>query len=74
MKLGMYIMAPEPTSSAYFINPSHQSVALIAYPSLVARQLLVKNFTAETSRHKNRRIVECIFFYDVRVVKGKLGD
>jgi hypothetical protein len=28
MKLGMYIMAPELISKAYFINPSHQSVSV----------------------------------------------
>jgi hypothetical protein len=28
MKLGMYIMAPEPISTAYVINPSHQSVCI----------------------------------------------
>jgi hypothetical protein len=27
-KLDVYIMAPEPISAAYFINPSHQSVCL----------------------------------------------
>jgi hypothetical protein len=27
-KLGMYIMAPEPISTPYFINPSHQSVCV----------------------------------------------
>jgi hypothetical protein len=25
---GMYIMSPEPISTAYFLNPSHQSVYL----------------------------------------------
>jgi hypothetical protein len=29
----MYIMVPEPISTAHFINPSHQSVCLHAYPS-----------------------------------------
>jgi hypothetical protein len=33
IKLGMYIMAPEPISKAYFINPSHHSVCLYVYPS-----------------------------------------
>jgi hypothetical protein len=28
MKLGMYIMTPEPISMTYFINPSHQSVSV----------------------------------------------
>jgi hypothetical protein len=34
MKLGMYITAPEPISTAYFINPSHHSVCLYVYPSV----------------------------------------
>jgi hypothetical protein len=32
MELGMYIMAPEPISMAYFINPSYQNVPLCASP------------------------------------------
>jgi hypothetical protein len=43
MKLGMYIMASEPMSTAYFINPSHQSVYLYVYPPIVTRQRLGKN-------------------------------
>jgi hypothetical protein len=42
-KLDIYIMAPEPISTVYFINPSHQSVYL--YPSVVARQWLNKTIT-----------------------------
>jgi hypothetical protein len=37
MKLGMYIMTPEPISTAYFINPSHQSVCTYVYRLMVAR-------------------------------------
>jgi hypothetical protein len=48
MKLGMYIMASEPISAAYLINPSHQSVCLYVYPPIVARQQLGKNVTAAT--------------------------
>jgi hypothetical protein len=33
MKLSMYMMAPEPISKAYFINPSHQSACLYVYRS-----------------------------------------
>jgi hypothetical protein len=43
MKLGMYIMAPEPISTVYFINPSHQSVCLFVYPRIAAGQRLGKN-------------------------------
>jgi hypothetical protein len=45
MKLGMYIMAPEPISAAYFINPFHQSVCLYVcmfIPRIVARQRIGK--------------------------------
>jgi hypothetical protein len=36
MKFGMYIMAPEPLSTAYFINPSHQSVSIcVSFPSIL---------------------------------------
>jgi hypothetical protein len=51
MKLGVYIMAPEPVSTAYFLNPSHQPVCLYVNPSIVARQRLGKNVTAATNTH-----------------------
>jgi hypothetical protein len=63
MKLGMYIMASEHMSTAYFINPSHQSVDLYVYlpivawqrlgknPPVVARQRLGKIVTAATNTH-----------------------
>jgi hypothetical protein len=40
MKLGMYeyIMPPEPTSAAHFINPSRQSVSLCVHLPVVASQ------------------------------------
>jgi hypothetical protein len=37
MKLGVYIMAPEPIWTAYSINPSRESVCLYLYPPIVAR-------------------------------------
>jgi hypothetical protein len=50
MKLGMYIMAPEPTTE-YYIKYSHQSVYLYVYPLIVVRQRLGKNITAATKAH-----------------------
>jgi hypothetical protein len=47
MKLGMYIMAPEPISAAYIINPSNQSVCV----PIFARQRLGKNITAAMKPH-----------------------
>jgi hypothetical protein len=49
MKLGMPIMAPEPISTSYSINPFHQSVCLYVYPSTVVRQRLGKIGTAATN-------------------------
>jgi hypothetical protein len=50
MKLGVYIMAPEPFSAAYVMKPSHQSVCLYVYTHLVARPRIGKNVTAATNR------------------------
>jgi hypothetical protein len=43
MKLGMYILAPEHSTTACFINPSHQSLCLYVYPPIVAGQQLGKH-------------------------------
>jgi hypothetical protein len=51
MKFGVYIMAPEPISMAYFINPSHQSVCLYVYLPIVARQQIGKNVSTATNTH-----------------------
>jgi hypothetical protein len=40
MKLGMYILAPEPISTTYFIHSSHQSVCV--YPVSMLGNVLVK--------------------------------
>jgi hypothetical protein len=50
MKLGMYIMAPVPILTAYFINPP-MSVCLDTDPSIVAKQRLGKNVTAAKNTH-----------------------
>jgi hypothetical protein len=49
LKLVIYIMALEPISTAYFINPSHQSVSGCVSP-IVARQQLDKSTTAAITR------------------------
>jgi hypothetical protein len=50
MKSATYIMAPEPISTAYLIDPSHQSVCLWIH-SIVARQLLGRGATAAKNTH-----------------------
>jgi hypothetical protein len=67
MKLGIYIMAPEPISAAYFINPSLQSVSVcVSLLSLQdndwvirrfgARQRIGKHVAAATNTGNNRII------------------
>jgi hypothetical protein len=51
MNLGMYIMASEPISTAYFINPAHLSVCMYVYLPIVARQRLCKVNIAVTNKH-----------------------
>jgi hypothetical protein len=62
MKLGMYIVASEPIWTAYFLNPSHQSVCLYVYFPVVSRQRLCKHVPAATNTRNNRRIVGPVVF------------
>jgi hypothetical protein len=59
-----YILAPEPISYAYFINPSHQSV----YPSVVATQQFGEHGPVATNTLSTRRIVRSAVFYAVPVL------
>jgi hypothetical protein len=51
MKLGMYIMEPEPISTACLVNPPYQCVCLYVYPFIVGRQRIGNNFTEATKTH-----------------------
>jgi hypothetical protein len=57
IKLGMYIIAPDPTSTAYFINSSPQSVCLHVYPLLVAQRLGKKSYRCKEYTRNNSRII-----------------
>jgi hypothetical protein len=50
VKLDIYVMATEPISTSYFINPSHSPVSICVSP-IVARQRLGKDVTAATNTH-----------------------
>jgi hypothetical protein len=72
MKLGLYIMAPEPISTANFINPSHQSLCLYVYPRI---SLLGNGFVKHGNEYtsNNRRIFWMRrFLYGPCRIKGKL--
>jgi hypothetical protein len=60
------MMAPEPISAVYFINPSYESVCLYVYPSIVARERIGKNVTAATNTHAT--IEELLDLFSMRSV------
>jgi hypothetical protein len=63
INLGTYTTEPVHNSTAYFINPSHQSVCMYVYPPIFARlrtgkyslvlirQRIGKNFTVATKKY-----------------------
>jgi hypothetical protein len=68
MKRGMYIMAPEPISTAYFSQCVYMCILPIA-----ARQRLGKQLPAAMNTRNSRRIVGSVIFYAVRgLSKGTL--
>jgi hypothetical protein len=68
MKLGIYFMAPETISAAYFINPSHQYVSVYVSSPIVGRQRLGKHVPAVKNTRNNKRVIGHLAFYAVRVV------
>jgi hypothetical protein len=80
IKLGMYIMAPEPISTVYLINLSHQSVSIClllslqdngsvkCIPPFGARQRLGKDVPRATNTRNSGRIFGGVMLYAVRVL------
>jgi hypothetical protein len=73
MKFGMYTMPPEPTSTAYFINPSHHSVYVYVYPPIVARQRLGKHVTV-VMYTKKTELLDASFSMGSVSYQRKIGD
>jgi hypothetical protein len=76
MKINMYVMASELISTAYFINPFHQSVRLDVYnPPIVARQWLGKNIIAATNAHATiEELFDALFYMMPVSYQRKVGD
>jgi hypothetical protein len=71
----MYIMAPEPVSTAYFINPVHQSVCLYVNPPIVARQRLGKNVNAAKNIYETiEELLDTTFSMRLVSYRRKVGD
>jgi hypothetical protein len=67
-KLGMYIMASDPISTAYFINPSHQTV----YPPMLLSNGSIDTFPRQQLHTIIKELLEAWFsmrsvFYQRRV-------
>jgi hypothetical protein len=71
MKFHVYVTSSKPISKVYLIDPSHYTACLHVYHSLVARERLGNNVTAESNTFKNRRIVGRVVFYEVYAVWKK---
>jgi hypothetical protein len=65
IKLGMYIMATEPISTACFINASKQSIRL---PPVDARQCLDKHVHEATYTRSDIWTAGCVIFYEICVL------
>jgi hypothetical protein len=74
MKLCMYIMAPEPISTAYFINPSSQSVSICASHYRCSVTAQYKRYRGNAYTCNSKRIVGRVLFYAIRVLSRKVGD
>jgi hypothetical protein len=72
MKLGTYIMASEPISMTYFINPSHQSMCLYVYSPIVARQWLGKLLKRQRTHTWKNNFWRCWFLYGPCHIKRQL--
>jgi hypothetical protein len=74
MKLSKYVMAPEPISTAYFINPSSVCVCVCVCVHVYVYTLLllgsgsVKHYRGNAYKCSSWRIVGHIVFFAVRII------
>jgi hypothetical protein len=69
MRLGMYNMATEPISTAYFVNTFPQSL----YPHVVQGYSSVTFYRENEYTHKNISADGYVVFYAIRVNQRKAG-
>jgi hypothetical protein len=74
IKSGMYITAPEPISTTYCINPSHQFVCLYVYPPFRCYATASQKHYRGNEYTCNERTVGGVIFYAVRVVPKEAGN
>jgi hypothetical protein len=74
MKLGMYIMALEPISKTYIINPSVSRCVYMFIPRIVARQRLGKQLPAAMSTGTIEKLLDASFVYAFISYQRRVGD
>jgi hypothetical protein len=75
MRLVMCIMAPEPISEAYFIDPSRQSVCLYVYPPIVARQRLDRHVpSAKNTPATKEELLDALLSMWAKSYQRKVGN
>jgi hypothetical protein len=74
VKLGMYIMAPEPIWTAFFINPSHQSVCLYVYPLSLLGDGSVRTLPRQRTQAAIEELLDMSFSMRSVSYQRTLGD
>jgi hypothetical protein len=64
-------VAPEPTPTASFLDPSYQSLCRYVYLLSLLGNGSVKRYRGNEHARNNRIIVDCIVFYAVRVISNE---
>lgn len=74
MTIGMYVVAPQPDTAAFFIKSSHESVSNV-YPLIVSRELLNKKLPwQQMHMQKYVELLDALFSISSVVIRKLLGD
>jgi hypothetical protein len=68
----IYIVTPQPISTAYFTYSSHQSVCMYVHLPIVARQRLGEHVPVAKNIHNNITIVGRVVFCGIRVLSNEI--
>jgi hypothetical protein len=74
MKLSTFIIAPEPISTAYFVNPSHQSVCIYVPPIVAKQRLGKKRYCGNKYTCKIEELLDMSFSMRSVSYQIKVGD
>jgi hypothetical protein len=74
MKFGIYIVGPEPTSTAYIVSPSHHYVSIYIYiPLSLVGNCSVKCYRGNEYTRNNGTVVRVVYMRSVSY-QSKVGN